>query len=82
MTLLGHVMRRDSIVNLSLTGNVKGKRARRKQKMTYLDNAKNWANTTNRSDHIWKHMIIDTLGGDTKRRIITNILKEKSATEK
>ena len=45
----GHVVRRSSIENLSLTGKVKGKRARGRQRMTYLSNGKDWANTRNGS---------------------------------
>ena len=40
MTFLGHVMRRKSIENLLLTGKVGGKRARGRQRMTYLSNIK------------------------------------------
>ena len=42
MTFLGHVMRRKGIENLSLTGKVEGKRARGRQRMTYLNNIKEW----------------------------------------
>ena len=70
---LGHVMRKDSIENLSWTGKVVGKRARDRQKVTFLDNVKNWSNNTNGSDlihacqdkEVRKHMIVDTLGHDT-----------------
>ena len=72
MMFLGHVTRRNSVENLSLTGKVEGKRARGRQGMTYLDNVKDWTNTTNGSDLIhacqdrvvWKRMIIDALGYD------------------
>ena len=76
MTFLGHVMRRNSIENLSLTGKVEGKRARGRQRMAYLNNVKDWANITNGSDlthacqdrEVWKHMIADALWHDTQRR--------------
>ena len=42
MTFLGHVMRRKGIENLSLTGKVEGKRARGRQRMTYLSIVKEW----------------------------------------
>ena len=42
MTFLGHFMRRKGIENLSLTGKVEGKRARGKQRMTYLSNFQDW----------------------------------------
>ena len=72
MTFLGHVMRRNSIENLSLTGKVEGKRARGRQRMAYLNNVKDWANITNGSDlthacqdrEVWKHTIADALGHD------------------
>ena len=47
MTFLGHVMGKDSIENISLTGKVNGKRARGRQRITYLDNVKYWSNTAN-----------------------------------
>ena len=42
MTFWGHVMRRKGIENLSLTGKVEGKRARGRQRMTYLSTIKEW----------------------------------------
>ena len=67
-TLLGHVTRKNGIENLSLTGKVEWKRARGRQRMTYLDNVK-WSNATNGSDliqtcqdrEVWKRMIVNAL---------------------
>ena len=70
--VLGHVMRRNSIENLSLTRKMNGK-DRGRQRMTYLDNVKYWTNIINENDlihacqdrEVWKRMIVDALGHDT-----------------
>ena len=57
-------MQRKGIENLSLTGKVEGKRARGRQRMTYLSNIKEWTNTANGDEliqacqdrEIWKSM--------------------------
>ena len=63
MTFLGHVMRRKGIENLSLTGKVEGKRARGRQRMTYLSNIKEWANRGQMEMDSFKHVKIATFGG-------------------
>ena len=76
MTFLGHVMRRKGIENLSLTGRVEGKRARGRQRMTYLSNIKEWTNRKNGNEliqacqdrDIWRSMIVNALAHDTLRR--------------
>ena len=45
-------MKRNGIENLSLTGKLKGKRARDGQRLTDLNNVKEWTNTANRNDFI------------------------------
>ena len=73
MTFLGHVMGRNGIENLSLTGKTEGKRARGGQRMSYLNNIKEWTNTANGNEIIqtcqeteaWKYMIINALVHDT-----------------
>ena len=78
MTFLGHVMRKKgienlSIENLSLTGKVEGKRARGRQRMTYLSNIKEWTNRTNGNEliqtcqdrEVWRSMIVNALAHDT-----------------
>ena len=73
MTFLGHVMRRDNVENLSLTGKMNGKRARGRQRMTYIDNVKYWTNIINgnhlihacQGREVWKRMAVDALGQDT-----------------
>ena len=73
MTFLGHVMRRKGVENLSLTGKMEGKRARGRQRMTYLSNIKEWTNRTNGNEliqacqdrEVWRSMIVDALAHDT-----------------
>ena len=72
-TFLGHVIRRKGIENLSLTGKVEGKRARGRQRMTYLNNIKEWTNRTNGNEliqacqdrEVWRCMIVNALAHDT-----------------
>ena len=45
--ILGYVMRRKGIENLSLTGNIHGKRVRGRHRMTYLSNIKEWTKMAN-----------------------------------
>ena len=52
MTYLGHVVRRNGIENLSLTGKIEGKRAKGKQRKTYLHNIKEWINMANGNEII------------------------------
>ena len=52
MTLLGHVMRRKGIGNLSLAGKIGGRRARGRQRMTYLNKVKEWTRRKNGNELI------------------------------
>ena len=69
-------MRRKGIENLSLTEKVEGKRARGRQRMTYLSNIKEWTNRTNGNEliqacqerEVWRIMIVNALAHDTLRR--------------
>ena len=73
MILLGHVMRRKGIENLSLTGKVEGKKARGRQRMSYLSNNKDWTNRTNGNEliqtcqdrEVWRSMIVNALAHGT-----------------
>ena len=73
MTFLGHVMRKKGIENLSLTGKVEGKKARGRQRTTYLCNMKDWTNRTNGNEliqtcqdrEVWRSMIVNALTHDT-----------------
>ena len=45
-------MPRNGVENLSVTGKIEGKRAKGRQRMTYLNNIKEWTNTGNRNEII------------------------------
>ena len=73
MTFLGNFITTNSIENLSLTGKVEGKVVRGRQRMTYLDNMKEWINIRNGNElihaflerEVWKRMIFDAIAHDT-----------------
>ena len=62
-------MRRSGIKNLTLSGKVEGKRARGRQRMTYLSNIKEWTGKINGNEliqayqdrEVWRSMIINAL---------------------
>ena len=58
-------MRRKEIENLSLTGKVECKKARGRQRMTYLSNIKDWTNRTNGNElmNSFKLVKIEKFGG-------------------
>ena len=66
-------MGRKGIESLSLTGKEEGKRARGRQRMTYLSNIKEWTNSTNGNELIqacqeregWRSMFVSVLAHDT-----------------
>jgi len=66
---LGHVMRRNGPENLAITGKIKGKRARGRQRMTFINNIKEWTNTSNANDVLhaaydrerWKNMVVNAM---------------------
>ena len=49
---MGHVLRRKGIENLSLTGKIGGRKARGRQRMTYLNNIKEWTRRKNGNELI------------------------------
>ena len=75
MRFLGHVMRREQIENLSLTGRIPGERGRGRPRMKYLDGIKKTIGglTTGqmlqmtRNRDVWKSMVA-TVFNDTALR--------------
>lgn len=70
---LGHVMRRNCIENLTITGKIEGKRTRGRQRMTYIDNIKNWIKISKANNVLhatydrkkWKGMVVNAITHDT-----------------
>jgi len=42
MQFLGHIMRKDGLENLTITGKIEGKRSRGRQRITYLESLSKW----------------------------------------
>ena len=42
LKFLGHILRKEGLENLCLAGRIEGRRARRKQRSTYLDSMVSW----------------------------------------
>ena len=67
MKFLGHVMRRERTECLIVAGKMEGKRARGRQRMTYMDNVKQWTGKSSsnsllqatRDRKIWKNMVVN-----------------------
>ncbi len=46
LEFLGHVMRKEELENLSVTGKISGKRSRGRQKLTYIASISRWMKIT------------------------------------
>ena len=42
LKFLGHIMRKEGLENLTLTGQIEGKRSRGRQRLIYLEGLNNW----------------------------------------
>ena len=73
LKFLGHVMRRNGTKNLAIAGKIEGKRARGRQRQTYISNIKDWTGNSNANDVLhatydrqrWKSMVVNALAQDT-----------------
>ena len=70
LEFLGHVMRKEQLENLSITGKFNGKRSIGRQRMTYMGNISDWTGkstqeilTTTKDRKLWKSMIVNVLTG-------------------
>ena len=69
LEFLGHICRKGEIEHLTLTGKIEGKRARGRQRTTFLDSLNEWQTHNNISNNTfiqqttdrttWKTMIVD-----------------------
>ena len=70
LEFLGHVMRKEGLENLSVTGKINGKRSRGRQRITYIASISRWMNATEqevlnttKDRKKWKSMIANVLVG-------------------
>ena len=70
LEFLGHVMRKEGLENLSVTGKINGKRSRGRQRLTYIASISRWMNATEqevlnttKDRKKWKSMIANVLVG-------------------
>ncbi len=78
MEFLGHVMRKGGLENLSLTGRIQGKRARGRQRMTYMESLCKWMNTQLRDGNVTVQKVLRTTSDRILwRAMIANVLKEQ-----
>ena len=77
MRFLGHLMRKDSLENLALTGKIEGKRSRGRQWLLWMANLNEWIGERgvnyqevalfekDRDRELWKSMIAHIIGYGT-----------------
>ena len=70
MEFLGHVMRKDGLENLMVTGKIEGRRSRGRQRKTYIRSLSEWTKKSQiellratRHRQRWRSMIADVLPG-------------------
>ena len=70
LEFFGHVMRKEEIENLVVTGKINGKRDRGRQRVTFVKSLSNWMNTpstkiiqTSKNRVDWKIMVTNALSG-------------------
>ena len=92
LSFLGHVMRKEGLEELALTGMINGKRGRGRPRMMYLRSIAEWTAKseqdllrTSKDRKRWKSMIADVLGGHGTRGgglLLENIIEAALASSK
>ena len=70
LEFLGHIMRKEGLENLSITGKIDGRRSRGRQRLTYIGSISKWTNRTEQNilkatkdRRMWKSIIANVPTG-------------------
>lgn len=70
LEFLGHIMRKEALEHLSVTGKINGRRSRGRQRLTYIESISRWTRVseqellkTSKDRKRWKAMIANVLAG-------------------